>query len=232
MSFGGWAAVVTCLVSLVLAVSLGRQYLERHRTYQLWWSVAFLVAALAALCQTLAFAAGTWSAAEYSAYIVLSAAVPGLMGAGSVFLLYPKIAPYFGGAIVLFALITLWGALGPVHDLARYSVFQAGVQVTRTMPYWQIQFGFGLLGGLGAAALVLGAAWSWLRSRRAFNAGIVFGGLVFSVVDSLAALNSQQAVLLFFLAEVVGSVSLYLAVRAASHRPAVAGAAAAAPGHA
>jgi hypothetical protein len=219
MSFGGWAALVTCLVSLALFGSLGRQYLERRRTYQLWWAISFLVAGVAALLQTVAFAAGSWPVDAYRAYIVFAAAVPGLMGAGTVFLLYRRWAPYFAGLIVALSLMTLWGALERVHGLGAYGVLDAAAQVTRTMPYWQVAWGFGLLGPLGAAALVLGAAWSWWRSKLAFNAGIVFGGIVFTVADSLTALGGSSAVLLFFLAEVVGSVALYLAVRAAGMRP-------------
>jgi hypothetical protein len=215
LGFGGWAALVTCLVSLVLSVSLGRQYLERHRAYQLWWGISFLAAAIASLLQTIAFAAGVWGADGYRGYIVLAAVVPGLMGAGTIFLLYRRWAAYFAGLIVLLGLITLWGAVGTVAGLDRYSVLQAAAQVTKVMPRWQIAWGFGLLGPLGGAALVLGAAWSWFKTKRLFNAGIILGGLVFSVADSLSALNGPSAPFLFFAAEVVGSVVLYLAVRAA-----------------
>lgn len=220
MSFGGWAALVTCLVSGWLCVSLGRQYLSRHRTYQVWWSISFLAAAVAAALQVAAFASGVWAADGYRAYMVLAAVVPGLMGAGSLFLLYRRWAPYFAGLVVALGVMTLWGALLSVHGLGQYSVLQAAAEVTRTMPYWQVAWGFGLLGPLGGAALVLGAAWSWWKSRLGFNLGIVAGGIVFSVADSLTALTGTSGVFLFFAAEVVGSVGLYMAVRAAGLRPA------------
>ncbi len=234
MSFAGWSALVTCLVSAVLCASLARQYAERRRTYQLWWSVSFLAAAIAVLLQTIAFASGAWAVGGFRAYIVLAAVVPGLMGAGTVFLLYRRLAPYFAGLIVLLGLVTLWGALGPVDHLARYSVLKAAAQVITIMPSPQVAWGFGLLGPLGGAALVLGAAWSWWKTRLAFNWGIIAGGIVFSLADTLSALNGPSAPILFFAAEVVGSLALYLAVRAASVRPATAadGAAAPAPRHA
>jgi hypothetical protein len=229
LSFAGWAALVTCLVSFVLCASLGLQYLERRRTYQLWWSVAFLVAALASLLQVVAFADGVWPALAYRGYVVFSAPIPGLMGAGSVFLLYRRFGPYFAAVIIAAALVTLWGAAGALHPVDMRNVLEAGAQVTKTMPSWQVATGFAVLGALGAAALVLGAAWSWLRTRQHFNLGIVFGGLVFSVADSLSALNGPAAAYLFFAAEVVGAVALYMAVRAAGMRRAPASDAATAP---
>lgn len=234
LSFAGWSAVVTCLVSFVLCASLGRQYVERRRTYQLWWSLSFLVAAVASLLQVVAFADGTWPLLAYRGYVALSAPVPGLMGAGSVFLLYRRWAPYFAAVIIAAALLAVWGATGTLHPVDMHNVLLAGAQVTKTMPSWQVATGFAVLGALGAAALVLGAAWSWIRTRQAFNAGIVVGGLVFSVADSLSALNGPAAPYLFFAAEVVGSVALYLAVRAAGARRTQASEAAAAPapGHA
>lgn len=234
LSFAGWSALVTCLVSFALCASLARQYAERRRAYQIWWSVSFLAAGVAALLQTVAFADGVWAVNGYRAYMVLAAVVPGLMGAGTVFLLYRRLAPYFAGLIILLGLVTLWGALGRVDHLTQFSVLQAAAEVTKTMPYPQVQWGFGLLGPLGAAALVLGAAWSWWRTRMAFNWGIIVGGVVFSFADSLSALNGGFAPILFFAAEVVGSIALYLAVRAATVRRAAPSAAtsATAPRHA
>ncbi|MCL6595958.1 MAG: hypothetical protein K6V73_07070 [Firmicutes bacterium] len=231
MSVAGWAALVTCLISAVLAASLARQYVGRRRPYQLWWGISFFAAAVAALLQTVAFARGAWSVEGYRAYIVLAAAVPGLMGTGTVFLLYRRWAPYFAAVIVLSALLTAWGAAGSVRDLTSFGVLDAAAQVTRTMPYWQVQFGFGILGALGGAALVLGALWSWWRTREAFHWGIVIGGLVFSAADSFTALGGPSAAIMFFAAEVIGSTALYLAVRAAGTRRADAAAPARAVPH-
>ena len=62
---------------------------------------------------------------------------------------------------------------------------------------------------LGPAALVLGAIWSWWRTRYIYNLGIALGGIVFSLADTLAAYG---VVAIFFLAQILGIVLLYWAV--------------------
>jgi hypothetical protein len=211
----GWAGVGTAVVALALGVEQMRQFARRRRPYALWWSLSFLAAAAAAALQAVAFARGAWPLGAYRAYVVLAAAVPGVMGAGSVFLLYPRWAWAFAGVIVAAIALTLWGALGALHPAQLDQVMRATEQVTAVMPSPQVTWGFAILGTLGAAALVLGALWSYVRTRMAYNLGIAAGGVVFSLADTLASQGLPQW---FFAAQVVGIVLMYLAVRAAALR--------------
>ncbi len=190
--------------------------MRKHRPYAMWWSLAFLVAGVAATFQVVAFAHGSWPTPIYRLYVVFSCAVPGLMGAGSMFLLFPKLASWFAGIILALTALTLWGAFLAISPADLSNVLLATEQVTKVLPSAQVTWGFALNGALGGLALVVGALWSFIRTRMPYNLGIVFGGVVFSIADSLSALGTPE---LFFAAEVVGSIVLYMAVRAAAiHR--------------
>lgn len=215
MPAAGWAAAVTAVVSLALGVSQGQAYGKKHRPYALWWSLAFLAAGVAAILQVVAFAHGSWPIAAYRAYVVLSSAVPGLMGAGSMYLLFPRWASWFTGVILAATAVTLWGAVLRISPVDMSNVLVAGEQVTKILPSAQVTWGFAINGALGGLALVIGALWSYIRTRMPYNLGIALGGIIFSVSDSLAALGIPE---IFFAAEVVGIIVLYMAVRAAAIR--------------
>jgi hypothetical protein len=214
------SAAVTAVVSLALMISMYGQYLARRRPYAFWWGLSFLAAALGAALQAVSLAAGRFSPDAFRLYVVAAASVPGVMGAGSLYLNWPKVARYFAILVGLAVVVTAWGAVaGHLAAAPLGNPVKAGDQVATLMPSWQVTVGFAVLGSLGAAALVLGALWSWWRSRLAYNLGIAAGGIVFSLGNSLAALGVPA---LFFAAEIVGIVALFLAVRAARlrHAPA------------
>jgi MFS family permease len=210
MSLDAGAALVTVLVGLVLAAGFARQFFARHRPYQFWWSLSFLVTALAAGMQLAAFLAGRFTPLDYRLYVIFAAAVPALMGSGSMFLLWARWAWYYTGLILLFIVLTGIGAVsGSVHPALLGRVLYASQAVTHVLPNGLVVLGFAVLGAVGAAALVLGALWSWWRRRQVYNLGIALGGIVFSLADTLAAYGITA---LFFLAQVVGILLLYWAV--------------------
>jgi hypothetical protein len=210
MSFGALAALVTVLVALVMAVGFARQHASRHRPYQLWWALAFLSTALAAAMQFIGFLGHAFSPFDYRLYILFSAAVPGVMGAGSMFLLWARWAWYYTVIVLVFILLTAVGAFSATLNPAALSnVMNASQAVTHVTTSVLIVLGYAVLGTIGAAALVLGAIWSWWRTRYIYNLGIALGGIVFSLADTLAAYG---VVAIFFLAQILGIVLLYWAV--------------------
>jgi hypothetical protein len=210
------AAVCTAVVSLGLGGVFVRQYRERRRTHALWWSVAFAVIGVAAALQVVAFSAGGFVPASFRIYALLAAAVPGLMGVGSMYLLWPRLALGYTLLILALVVMTAWGTLfGPEHAAVLARVAYASRQVTLVLPSSLTLLGFALLGSIGAAALVLGALWSWWRTRLVFNLGIAAGGIVFSLADTLAAYGIPA---LFFAAEIAGVLLIYWAV-VHSHAP-------------
>jgi hypothetical protein len=216
------SAAVTALVAVILALTYGRQYARRGAPHSLWWGIAFLATAAAAVLQLAGFLSGAFDPFGYRAYVVLAAAIPALMGAGTMFLLWPRLAwPYTGLSLAFIVLTAVGAATAPLAPGLLHAVLAASQEVTRVLPSGLVVVGFAVLGTLGAAALVLGALWSWWRTRLAYNLLIAAGGIVFSVADSLAAYGIAA---LFYLAQIVGILLLYWGVEASRRRRGVAGA--------
>ncbi|MGC8488789.1 MAG: hypothetical protein ACP5QO_11335, partial [Clostridia bacterium] len=195
---------------LILGLGFTRQYGSRHRPYQLWWGISFIVTALAAAVQFIAFINHAFSPTDYRLYIVFSASVPAVMGAGTMFLLWARWAWYYTGLVLLFILLTAVGAFsGSVSAGHLGDVMYASQAVTHVITSFLVILGYAVLGSVGATAIVLGALWSWWRTRQIYNLGIALGGVVFSLADTLAAYGITA---IFFLAQIVGIVVLYWAV--------------------
>lgn len=217
MNLESIAALVTALIGAVLGWQLSRKYAAKHRPYALWWTVSFAVAALAALTQLIAFLQGGFPAADYRAYLVLSAAVPGFMGAGTVYLIWRRFANWFIAAIILFTLVSIAGALTTSLSapLLRDVVAASGT-VAKVAPGALVTLGYALLGAFGGAALILGALYSYIRSHQSYNLMIAFGGIVFSVADTVGQFGHG---VLFFPAQIVGMLLLYVGVAGSNELP-------------
>lgn len=209
-AFGLVASAVTAAVAAALAGELTRQFRARRRPYALWWSISFVFMALAALLQAVAYAHGSWPALLYRAYLALSAGIPGFMGAGTVYLFSRKAGHGFLGLMVALELLAVAGAAAtPLRGRALTQVFLAAASVPRVAPGVALAVAFAALGGLGGLALVLGAIYSYVRSRHAYNLLIALGGLVFSAADTSAATWGPA---LFFPGQLVGALLLFWGV--------------------
>jgi hypothetical protein len=210
MNIDLWAAVAATVVALALAARFWTSYRAKHHTYSLWWSIAFAVTGLAAVTQATALSAGRFTPGTYGAYVIMAAAVPGLMGVGSLYLLVRRLAPYFAGLVLVLCALTALGVfMGPLDSALLGQVMKASQEVTRVLPGALVVMGFAFLGGLGGAAMVVGAVWSWWKTHQVFNLGIALGGIIFSLADTLAAYGIPG---LFYGAEIVGVLVLYWAV--------------------
>lgn len=212
MGFDAVAALLTTVVALVLTLVMGLQYSSRKRTHALWWGISFLVTAIAAFLQFLALSSGTWNVGLFRLYVMLAAAVPALMGAGSMYLLWRRIAPVYTVVALVFIALGAVGAFSASLSPALLSnVMKASSEVTVVLPSVMLIVAFAVLGTIGGAALVLGALWSLIKTKKVFNIGIMVGGIVFSLADTLAG-NGVAA--LFFAAQIVGILAIFIAVRA------------------
>ena len=57
--------VATGVLVTVFAVLLSRQYAQRHKSHQLWWTIGFAMYAAAAWMEAVAIFAGSWSPVLY-----------------------------------------------------------------------------------------------------------------------------------------------------------------------
>ncbi|MDA8344092.1 MAG: hypothetical protein M0Z66_01270 [Thermaerobacter sp.] len=204
------AALATVVIGGVLAWQLGKKYAQKHRPYALWWTVSFGLATLAALTQLLAFAQGGFAGLDYRAYLLFSAAVPGFMGAGTVYLIWRRFGSWFLGAIWVFTAVALVGAATTaLQPNLLKDVLAASATVAKAAPGVLVTIGYALLGAFGGLALILGALYSYIRSRQAYNLLIALGGIVFSIADTVGQFGHG---VLFFPAQILGMLLLYFGV--------------------
>ena len=132
------------------------------------------------------------------------------MGAGTIYLIWRRFGDWFLGAIWLFTAVAIVGALGTaLHPAMMHNVLNASAKVSNVAPSGLVLLAYIALGSLGGAALILGALYSYYRSRQSYNLLIALGGIVFVVADTSAGLGSG---LLFFPGQIVGMLLLYFGV--------------------
>ncbi len=196
------------LFTVILCFTLIEQYRHKHRLYTFWWAIAFLVTAGAALTQLLALTLGHWPEGLFRLYLVLAAAIPALMGIGSMYLLAPRrwatLYALFIGLLGGFAVYAAVSAELSSSALAR--PLQASTMVATVTSSPLVAMSFALLGALGAGALILVASISSLRTRRLGPLLILLGAVAYSLGNTLAARGLSA---LFFPSELLGILLLY-----------------------
>jgi hypothetical protein len=208
MLFAKTAAAVTVLVSLIISQQLFTSYRTKPRASHAMWIVAFLLAALAALMQFVAYLVGHFTPATYRVYLLAAAAVPGFMGAGTVYLLWRRVADAFAVFTVLLGVAGVLTAFTtPLHAGVLSQVTLASASVGKVATSAWLAVVFAVQGGVGGfLALVLGAIYSYVRTRHPQNLAIALGGIVFSLADTAAAYGGVAT---FFPAQIVGMLLLF-----------------------
>lgn len=204
------------LVSLVFALLVWRQYLERRRPHQLLWAVAFLIWAAAVLVEAWVALRGGWTGRSYRVYYSTGALlVPAVLGVGTLYLLArPWVAR--GALLVLvvlggLGLVMVWTV--PFANPAALQVSPAEVP-TRVFPFFPVRLIIAVLNIAGSAAFIGGALYSWwqmrgrpeLRQRAAGVSLIALGGLLAAAAHSLGALGVLD---LFRVSELVAVVLIF-----------------------
>jgi hypothetical protein len=81
--------IIATVVAVIFAILLLKQYLRRKRIYQLVWFISLVMFAVAAGFETMSEFVG-WDIGIYRIYIVLSASLVAIMGAGALYLVLQK----------------------------------------------------------------------------------------------------------------------------------------------
>ncbi len=168
--------VVNVVVTALFAGIVLRQYLQRHRIYQLYWSIGLVMAFVATLAYVLMIVVGPTSSAGivfFRVYYILGGAlVPAWLGLGSIALVASKQAARicFVGLCVLSilaaALIAMagvnMGALAHVAGTPGTGILQPGLWLITII----------ILNSLGVLAVVGVAVYSgWKLVRRQSSLG-------------------------------------------------------------
>lgn len=115
-----WPLITAVLVSIFTALVF-KQYLERKKMHQLYWSIGLLFYAVAAFFEAYSEFSGYWYPFIYRIYVVLAASLVGFLGLGTLELisrnkLWPKLYLIFN--VVCF-LVFLYGSLTATLDLTQ-----------------------------------------------------------------------------------------------------------------
>jgi hypothetical protein len=158
------AAVLATLVAIGFALCTFERYLARRAPYELAWSLALVLFAVASAALAIGVSAG-WSGAAYRVFFCFGAIinVP-VLALGTVYLLAGRRAGTIASIIVGLAAAFAAGVLASIrftHPLPRHSLPQ-GSQV---LPGVARLFA-GIGSGLGATVIIAGAIYSAVRLRR------------------------------------------------------------------
>lgn len=191
MSFAGAAVSLgATVVSVIFAALVFNQWLGRRKAYQMAWSIGLGLYGVAAFMQFLAEAYG-WTIATYKVYYLVAAPLVAVLGIGSAvltsrrlgigFALYTAIV-FVGFAIAIFGTAVNTAALSSPIPVAGTAIPDPNVRLFS--PLFTIP---------GSIALIGIAAYSYWRTRLAFNLWIGVGALIVAIGGSLARFNITWA---------------------------------------
>lgn len=152
---------VTIIGAAFAIVILNHYFSSRRRPHELIWAIAFLLFAIAAACQVFADVSGGWSDAVARTYYLTGAILNvGLLGLGTIYLLFPgKVANVALAVVVILALFSIYD----VYTVPANSSILAARQIdwksyfsVDTTPRWLAA----VFSGVGSLVVVAGALWS------------------------------------------------------------------------
>ena len=214
----------SAVVAGVFAVALARQYSSRRRLYQLIWTVGMALFALGAFLEFV-MSAVTVTGPLFDLYYVSIGPETGLLGAGVVYLLRPRLGKY-----VLYAVITLSAAL--MISVAVWPVDLSGVvtgvsgpaltyqQWFQSSVVYAISFAVGAFAAIprditmvlnvaGAVLLVGGGLFSFVVDRRRYYALLIAAGALNNAIGGIL-LGILGVPGVFFYFEFLGIVLFFL----------------------
>ncbi len=200
--------LIASLVSLVFAWNLWRQYRVHRRNSPLLWAVSMLLYAIAAFGEFYGLLFGM-NVFMYKLYYISAVSLVAVMAAGQVYFMSTKWGHAFLAVTgVGFLAFVLHTTLSPVNVEALSAV--GSVVGGEAMPAGLRKIYPPILSGIGGTVLLLGAFWSWWKSRRRSPLLIMVGSLVLMAAGRLAKMGYPEWLPL---SELLGITIMYYANR-------------------
>ncbi|WP_018133017.1 hypothetical protein [Effusibacillus pohliae] len=183
-------ALLASVTALVFAWKLLQRFQQRRTSSFLWWSVSMILYSLAAFGEFYGLLFGM-NVPVYKAYYFAAVSLVAVMAVGQVYFLSQKWGRVFLG-------LTSAGLLAFLVHIATVAVDESVLAQTGTviggdaMPKVIRTIYPPILSGIGGTVLLLGAAWSWWKTRRRQPLMVVAGSLVLMVVGRLAKLGYPE----------------------------------------
>ncbi|HLT59430.1 MAG: hypothetical protein LOD91_01335 [Limnochordales bacterium] len=173
--------LVSCVIGAVFTGVLLNQYRQRRRWHQLMWSVGMAMFVLATFGEFYGGAFG-WTPFVYKLYYFAGVALPGLLGAGTVYLMTrqrPAVGHVYAAATVLVAVLFLVAVAGAELNAAALATSGVAPNSADILPVEARRPYSLLLSMVGGLVMLGGALYSWLRFNLTYNRQIFLGALVF-----------------------------------------------------
>lgn len=214
-----WLSLASCIVAVYFTYVLGRQFKERRRMHQLFWTAGLALFALATFGEFYGGAFG-WTTPMYKLYYFSGVALPGLLGVGSVYLMTrqrPVFGHVYAGVVVIIMLVFLFAVIGAELDTVVLASSGIAPSHGDIMPESARRPYSVLLSAVGGTVMVASSLWSWLRRGLKYNSYIFAGGLLFVVSG---ALTSRLGIVeIHSLANLLGICLIFSGVMAAARTP-------------
>jgi hypothetical protein len=230
--------VVNVIVTAFFAAMILRQYLDRHRSYQLYWSIALVMAFLATLAYIgilLAQPTNSSGILFFRLYYILGGAImPAWLGLGSIALVCDERVTriYLGIVSVLSLLAALFVFTARINlDKLSQIAGTPGTGILEPGAWLALTITLNTAGVIAVAGVALYSGWK-IRRRQPGTAGlptrsllyanilILVGDLLNAIAGSLARFLGIQST--FWLIMAVGWLVFFYGVVLASRRPKVA----------
>ncbi|HYY48230.1 MAG TPA: hypothetical protein VFA17_06050 [Thermoplasmata archaeon] len=200
---GAAVSLGATVVSAVFTGLVFSHWLARRKPYQFAWSLGLGFYAVAAATQFLAEAYG-WTVFTYKVYYLVAAPLVALLGIGSTFLVHRRVGIGFTlYTAVIFAGFALAVAGAAVNQVA----LAAAVPVAGNALPADVRIFSPMFTIPGSAALIGVAAFSYWRTRLAFNLWIGIGASIVAVGGSLARFDISSWAL--YLGELLGIAVMF-----------------------
>jgi len=210
-----WPLLTALLVTL-FTVLVFKQYLERRKLHQLYWSIGLLFYAVAAYFEAYSEYTGNWNPLIYRIYVVLATSLVGFLGLGTLELIsrnkiWPRI--FFIYNLICLA-VFFYGSFTATLDYSRLvpGVTVGGQALGPSLSFPRIMSLFFNIPGtiflLGGALLSI---FRFLRKteflyRVRANVLIAIGTLLIAWAGAMARMGSTS---LLYPAEMVGAAFLF-----------------------
>lgn len=197
--------VLAALLALVFAGALVKRYQARHAPFYLWWTISFGLYTIAYLAESVTVNSH-WNLPAYEIYIIGSAGLVGAMSVGTTYLAFnKKVAKAYAWAISLLgaALIISTIATPPaIHGSWLALNGGKGGIVGLTQVFYIV------MASVGGTIVIVGALWSWWKTRRYYNLLIAAGALAASTGGTMASQGVGLGILPVM--NIVGLVLIFL----------------------
>jgi hypothetical protein len=218
---------INVVVTALFAGMVLRQYMRKHRLYQLYWSIALSMAFLATLfyvCMILVQPTSTFGVVLFRLYYVLGAALmPCWLGLGSIALVNkPRVAQRYCSTLIFLSVVAFIFIASAGIDMQQLSKISgtpgAGILQPQVAPWL---FAIIILNSLGVLAVVGVAVYSgWKLLARQGSSSLLWGNVLILGGDLINAAAGSSARLgienIFWLVMSVGWIVFFFGVLLAS----------------